>query len=268
VGSGVTEYSAGDRVAGTFFPAWNSGPFEMSYHTTALGGPGADGMLAEYVTLPTAALVRIPEYLSFQQAACLPCAAVTAWQSLVVRGGLRKNQTILTLGTGGVSLFSLQIGLAMGCRVIVTSSRDEKLLRAKQLGATHTINYTTNPDWEKEVLRLTQKRGVDQVIEVGGGGTLPKSMASVSAGGHIALIGVLTGFDPPSESLFPLVAKNASLSGIYVGSRSDFQALNAFLSEHRIVPVIDRVFPWNSTTEAFELLESANHFGKIVIQII
>lgn len=267
VGSNVEGWSVGDRAMPNFFTAWKSGRFSMAYHGSALGGPGVDGMLAEFVELPADSLVPVPEHLTYEEAACLPCAAVTAWQALVVRGRLQSGDSILVLGTGGVSVFALQIGVAIGCTVIVTSSSDEKLERARKLGATHTINYKTHPDWEKEIHRLTNKRGVDHVVEVGGGGTLAKSMASVAAGGHIALVGVLTGFGPPTESLFPLVGKNATLSGIYVGSRADFLALNSFLAEHRIRPVVDRTYPFESAADAFDHLESAGHFGKVTVAI-
>ncbi len=267
IGSNVTGLSVGDRVMPNFFTAWKTGRFSMAYHGSALGGPGVDGMLTEYAELPADSLVPVPEHLSYEEAACLPCAAVTAWQALVVRGRLQPGDTILVLGTGGVSIFALQIGVAMGCQVFVTSSSDEKLERARKLGAAQTINYRTHPDWEKEVQRLTNKHGVDHVVEVGGGGTLAKSLASVAAGGHVALVGVLTGFGPPTESLFPLVGKNATLSGIYVGSRDDFRALNAFVTEHRIRPIVDRAFPFNAATDAFAHLEAAGHFGKVAVTI-
>ncbi|QEL17184.1 zinc-dependent alcohol dehydrogenase family protein [Limnoglobus roseus] len=267
VGSDVTVVRVGDRVTANFFTAWERGRFDMKYHASALGGPGADGMLAELVDLPASALVPIPEYLSFEEAACLPCAAVTAWSALMDRGRLQKGDTVLALGTGGVSIFALQLGVAADCPVVVTSSSDEKLERAAKLGAANGINYRTHPDWEKEVHRLTGKHGVDHVVEVGGGGTLTKSLASVAAGGHVALIGVLTGFGPPQDSLFPLVSKNATLSGIYVGSRENFVAMNEFLTAHQIRPVIDRAFAFAEATAAFAHLESGSHFGKIVVRL-
>lgn len=267
VGPGATGVAVGDRVMPNFFTAWKSGRFSMAYHASALGGPGVDGMLAEFAALPADSLVPIPEYLSYEEAACLPCAAVTAWQALIVRGNLQPGESILVLGTGGVSVFALQIGVAMGCPVIVTSSSDEKLGLARKLGATHAINYRTLPDWEKEIHRLTNRRGVDHVVEVGGGGTLAKSLASVAAGGHVALVGVLTGFGPPTEGLFPLLAKNATLSGIYVGSRADFVALAAFLEKHRLRPTVDRAYDFDAAAGAFAHLEAAGHFGKVVVRI-
>ncbi len=266
IGEGVTRFRVGDRVAGIFFRDWLSGPFELRHHKAALGG-SVHGMLREFVTLPEHALVSAPEHLSFEEAATLPCAAVTAWQALFNRGSLRAGETVLVLGTGGVSVFALQLATAAGARVVVTSSSDEKLDRASQLGAWATVNYKTTPDWDAEVWRLSEKRGVDHVVEVGGPGTLGKSMNSVAASGQIALIGVLTGFGAPDASLFPIVARNVRLDGIYVGSRADFEALNTFLTEHQIHPIIDRVFPFDEAREAFAHLRSAAHFGKIVISI-
>ncbi len=267
LGDGVSGVRVGDRVMPNFFTSWISGRFSMAHHATALGGPGCDGMLAELVAVPADSLVPIPEHLSFEEAATLPCAGVTAWQALVVRGRLQPGDAILALGTGGVSIFALQIGVAMGCPVFVTSGSDAKREKAMQLGAAHAVNSRTHPDWEKEIHRLTAKRGVDHVVEVGGGGTLAKSLASVAAGGHIALVGVLTGFGPPTESLFPALAKNATLSGIYVGSRDQFRDFAAFLATHRIRPVVDRTFPFDAAPEAFAHLDAAGHVGKIVIAI-
>lgn len=266
VGGGVTRFKPGDRVAACFFQDWIDGPFEMRYHGSALGGE-APGMLAEYVALPEQGWVKFPEHLSFQEAACLPCAAVTAWQALVVRGALAAGETVLALGTGGVSIFALQFAVALGARVIVTSSSDAKLERARGLGAWEGVNYQRTPDWEKEVWRLTDKRGVDHVVEVGGPGTLEKSLASLAAGGHVALIGVLTGFGAPTGSLFPLVTKNARMNGIYVGSRAHFEAMNQFIAERRLRPVIDRVFPFEQAAEAYRYQQSGGHFGKIVVEI-
>jgi NADPH:quinone reductase-like Zn-dependent oxidoreductase len=265
VGPGATRWQAGDRVAACFFQAWHDGPFDMAYHKSDLGG-SIDGMLAEEVVLDEHGLVRVPDYLSFEQAACLPCAAVTAWNGLVTRGALQAGQTVLVQGTGGVSVFALQIAAAMGARVIITSSSDAKLAKAKELGAAEGVNYRTTPDWEKEVWRLTDKRGVDHVVEVGGPGTLDKSLQSVAAGGHIAQIGVLTGFQPASVNMFNAVAKNARLDGIYVGSRMHFETMNAFFEQHQIRPVIDRTFPFEEAEAAYRHLESGNHFGKVVIR--
>jgi NADPH:quinone reductase-like Zn-dependent oxidoreductase len=186
---------------------------------------------------------------------------------LFSRGDLQAGETVLCLGTGGVSIFALQLAKAANARVIITSSSDEKLARARELGAAEIVNYQTYPDWEKEVWRLTEKQGVDHVVEVGGSGTLEKSMACVAAGGHIAMIGVLTGFGPPTSGLFPLMTRNARLDGIYAGSRRDFEALNAFLETHNLHPIIDKVFPFAQARDAFALMASGQHFGKIVVTL-
>ena len=265
-GAGVTRFRIGDRVAGIFFRDWLSGPFELRHHKAALGG-SVHGMLGEFVALPEHALVELPAHLSFEEGATLPCAAVTAWQALFTRGELKAGESVLVLGTGGVSVFALQLATAAEAHVIVTSSSDEKLERARPLGAWATVNYKTTPDWDAEVWRITEKRGVDHVVEVGGPGTLGRSMNSIAASGQIALIGVLTGFGAPEASLFPIVARNVRLDGIYVGSRADFEALNTFLTDHQIHPVIDRIFPFAEAREAFAHLRSAAHFGKIVISV-
>ena len=266
VGPDVTAWKPGDRVAGCFFPKWEGGKFDMAHHKADLGGT-IDGMLAEEVVLPAGGVVRVPDHLSFEEAACLPCAAVTAWTAMTDRGNLTPGDTLLTLGTGGVSVFALQFGVALGATVIVTSSDDAKLARAKELGATHTVNYKTHPDWDKEVGKLTDRRGADMVIEVGGPGTLGKSMNSVAASGTIGLIGVLTGFGPPTESLFPLLARNVTVNGIYVGSRANFEAMNQFLAENQIKPVIDRSFAFAEADAAFAHLASGSHFGKVVVRV-
>lgn len=267
VGEGVEEWKAGDRVALTFFRDWIEGPFQASHHGAARGG-SCDGVLAEQVVAPAHSLVRIPDSLDFAEAATLPCAALTAWHALMERGRpLRKDETVLCLGTGGVSIVALQIAKAAGARVIVTSSSDEKLERARSLGADETINYVRSPEWDAEVWRLTGKRGADRVIEVGGPGTIGRSMNSVANSGVISLIGVLTGFDPPDASLFTLVKKNAELHGIYVGSREMFVRMNDFIGRHGIHPVIDSLFGFEDAAEAYECLRAAGHLGKIVVGI-
>lgn len=266
VGAGVTRWRVGDRVAACFFPRWESGPFRLEHHRNDLGG-SIDGMLAEEVVTAESAIVAVPEHLSFEEAACLPCAALTAWYALTTRGGFEPGHSVLALGTGGVSIFALQFAVALGGTVIITSRSDEKLERARDLGATHTVNSTAVPDWDKEVWRLTGERGVDHVIEVGGPGTLEKSMKCVTPGGQIALIGVLTGFSAPRTSLFPLMARNARLDGIYVGSRADFETMNAFIERTKIKPVIDRVFPFSEAVAAYDYLEGGSHVGKVVIRM-
>lgn len=267
LGEGVTGWNPGDRVALTFFRDWISGPFSMDYHSAARGG-SCDGVLSEIVVTPAHGLVAMPSSLDFAGAAALPCAALTAWHALMERGRpLKPGETVLCLGTGGVSIFALQIAKAAGARVVVTSSSDEKLDRARKLGADATINYRETPEWDREVWRITEKRGVDRVIEVGGPGTIGRSMNALAAGGVVSLIGVLTGFEPPDASLFPLVKKNASLNGIYVGSREMFVRMNAFLEDHAIAPVVDRVFTFEEAPEAYDLLRNGGHFGKIVVTL-
>ena len=266
VGEGVTQFAVGDQVAGCFFSEWESGGFAMRYHKAALGG-STDGMLSEYLVLPESGVVAMPSHLNFEEAACLPCAAVTAWHALFVRGGLSEGEIVLALGTGGVSIFALQLATAAGARVIVTSSSNEKLEHAKSMGAWQTINYREHEDWDGEVWRLTEKHGADHVVEVGGPGTLGRSMKSVAAGGNIALIGVLTGKGASDDSLFPLVTKNADLNAIYVGSREMFSDLNRFMETHDIRPVIDRSFAFEEVPQAYGHLRSGAHFGKVVVRV-
>ena len=266
VGKNVRDWMVGDRVAGCFFQKWQSEPFEMSYHKTDLGG-SVDGMLQEHICLPSTGIVRIPSYMDFAQASTLPCAALTAWYALVARGSLQKEQTVLCIGTGGVSVFALQIATALGARVIITSSDHQKEERAMQLGAWKTVNYVDTPNWSEEIIRITNGRGVDHVVEVGGPGTLEQSMKAVAPSGHIALIGVLTGFGAPTTSLFPLLAKNVRVNGIYVGPRDEFVRMNDFLESNKLQPVIDNVFCMKDAPLAFEYLHSGKHFGKVVISL-
>jgi NADPH:quinone reductase-like Zn-dependent oxidoreductase len=266
VGKKVTLWKPGDRLVGCFFPLWQAEPFDLIHHKNDLGGT-LDGMLQSYRVLPETGWVRIPDYLDFEQAATLPCAALTAWYALVARGGLRTGQSVLALGTGGVSIFALQIAKAFGARVYITSGDDAKLERAKSVGADYCVNYKTTPDWAGAIWQATNDRGVDHVVEVGGPGTLEQSMRAVAAGGQIALIGVLTGFGAPASSLFPLLARNVRLNGIYVGPRSEFLRMNEFFQTHQIAPIIDQKFSMDRAPEAFRYLASGHHFGKVVIQV-
>ncbi len=265
IGEGVSEWKVGDRVCVNFFRDWQSGRFQNRYHDAALGG-SVDGMLSEIVTFPAHSLVEIPAHFSFEDAATLPCAALTAWCGLQ-RGQFTPGDSVLLQGTGGVSIWGLQIVVAAGGSAIITSSSDEKLERAREMGANFGINYKTAPDWDKEVWRITAKRGVDHVLEVGGPETLGKSLSSVASGGHIAQIGVLTGFAAPDVSLFPLVSKNATMSGIYVGDVESFAAFVRFLNATKIQPVIDKTFAFENALDAYAYLKSGAHFGKIVISI-
>lgn len=267
LGDGVTDWELGDRVAPIFFRDWTDGRFETAYHDAARGG-SCDGVLAEAIVAPAHSLAPVPEHLTFPEAATLPCAALTAWHALMERGRpVGPGDTVLCLGTGGVSVFALQLAKAAGARVIVTSRSDEKLDMARSLGADATVNYLETPQWDEEVWRLTDRRGADRIVEVGGPGTLGRSMNSVAAGGVISLIGVLTGFAAPDAGLFPLLTRNAEIHGIYVGSREMFLRMNAFLETHRIRPAIDRTFPFEEAPAAYAHLESGAHFGKVVVEV-
>lgn len=265
LGEGVAPWKIGDRVCVNFFRDWQGGRFQARYHDAALGG-SVDGMLSEIAVFPAHSLVEIPDFYSYEEAATLPCAALTAWCALR-RGGFAPGDSVLLQGTGGVSIFGLQFALAGGGTAIITSSSDQKLAKALEMGASHGINYQTTPDWGQEVWELTAKRGVDHVLEVGGPQTLEKSLHSVANGGHIAQIGVLTGFEAPPTSLFPLVSKNATLSGIYVGDTESFAAMARFLNASKLRPIIDRVFAFDEAGAAYEYLQSGAHFGKIVVSI-
>jgi len=263
VGEGVSTVKVGDRVASTFFQGWVSGGYNEAVGKTALGG-AIDGVLAERVVLEADGVVPIPGDLSFEEAATLPCAALTAWHGLVESGHVKAGESVLVQGTGGVSLFALQFARLHGARVIVTSSGDEKLRKAMAMGASDGVNYKDTPDWDKRVVELTGGVGVDHVVEVGGSGTLGRSVQAVRAGGHIALIGVLTqgDFDPR-----PLLMRSIRLQGIYVGSRTMFEAMNRAIALHGVRPTIDRVFPMEQAADALGYLESAGHFGKVVVRI-
>jgi NADPH:quinone reductase-like Zn-dependent oxidoreductase len=263
VGDGVSRWKTGDRVAGSFFQGWSSGAFRREIMGTALGG-ALGGMLAEFVVLSEDGVVAIPPHLSFEAAATLPCAGVTAWHALVVRGHVAADQTVLLLGTGGVSIFALQIAKMHGARTIITSSSDEKLARAKALGADETINYRTTPDWDEEVFRLTDKAGADHVVEVGGTNTFPKSLRSLGVNGQVHVVGGVSGFtsDVP---LREILGRLATINGIFVGSSAMFEALNRALALNKIQPVIDRVFPFADAVAAYRHLQSGSHFGKVVI---
>jgi NADPH:quinone reductase-like Zn-dependent oxidoreductase len=262
-GPGVTRWKAGDRVAGCFFQDWSAGGITAPAMATALGG-ALDGVLAEEAVLREGGLVAVPDHLSFEEAACLPCAGLTAWNCLIAGGGLKAGDTVLLLGTGGVSILALQFALAAGARVIITSSSNEKLDRARTMGAHETINYVETPEWAKRVLELTDGRGADHVLEVGGPGTMEQSIDAAAVGGHIAYVGVLTG---GAINPLGLMRKSVRLQGVYVGSRAMFEDMNRTLALHDLHPVIDRAFPFAESREAFHHMKAAGHFGKIVITI-
>lgn len=263
VGDGVTEFRAGDRVAGTFFQPTAGG---ASAGEAPLGSP-LNGVLAEHRLFYERGLVHVPAGYSFEEAASLPCAAVTAWHALMEAGDpIRPGQTVLALGTGGVSTFAILFAAAAGARVIVTSSSDEKLAKATELGADLTVNYQKTPDWDQAVMDLTDGHGADAIIEVGGVGTLGRSFQSVARGGKIGLIGLLADADQ-NPAPYPLMMKGAALHGIFVGDRPMFQAMNRAIEANDVHPVIDRVFPFEEAAEAYRYMESADHMGKIVVSI-
>ena len=270
VGEGVTRVKAGDRVAGIFMQKWLDGSLTEDKAKSSLGGgsrsapEAADGMLAEYTVLHEDGVVHVPEHLTDEEAATLPCAAVTAWHALIGYGGLKAGDTVLTQGTGGVSLFALQFAKMTGARVLLTSSSDAKLQRAAKLGADDGINYKTIPDWDRRVRELTGDRGVDHVVELGGAGTLGRSLKAVRVAGRISLIGVLSGGGEVNP--MPILMKNVRVQGIYVGSRAMFEAMNRAIGQHKLRPVVDRVFPFAEAREALRYMESQAHFGKVCIR--
>ena len=264
VGPGVTEFRPGDVVVSCFFPTWQDGPPAVGSFAT-VPGDGVDGFAREIVTLPATAFTRAPANFKHAEAATLTTAGLTAWRALVVEGGLKAGDTVLVLGTGGVSIFALQIAVAMGAQVIATSSSDEKLARVRALGAAHTINYKSEPEWGARVRDLTQGRGVDHVVEVGGPGTLPQSIAAVRVGGIITLIGVLTGRGGAVPTAAMMV-KQARLQGLIVGSRREQQDFVHAIDAMGLKPVIDRTFPLDDIAEAFRYQQSGSHFGKICLE--
>lgn len=267
VGEGVTRIRTGDRVAGIFLPGWIDGEVTPEkLQTPSLGGVGLDGTLAEYVSFGEETVVRVPEHLSDEEAATLPLAAVTAWHAVIRRSGVKRGDTVLVQGTGGVSLFSLQFAHMAGARVIVTSSSDEKLRRAGGLGAVHGINYKESPDWDERVLEITGKRGVDHVIEVVGAENLTRSLNAVRMSGSISVIGLLGGTSAQIET-FGFVEKNVRLNGIYIGSREMFEEMNQAITEHGLKPVVDRVFAFDEVQDALRYLETGSHFGKVCVRL-
>ena len=265
VGEEVKDLRVGDRVASLFFPNWQAGQATPHAISGALGAEGP-GVLTPHFVTEASGLIRIPDSLSFEEAATLPCAALTAWHALFEAGPLKPGQTVLLQGTGGVSIFALQFAKAAGAKVIITSSSDEKLAQALQLGADHGINYRRTPEWQDEALRLTGGHGVDGVVEVGGPGTLERSLLSVRTGGRIAYIGVLTGLAGAANPMM-LIPRLAAIHGIFVGSRQMFADMLQAIAEKHIRPVIDRQFGFDEVPAALAHMERGAHFGKIVIQV-
>jgi NADPH:quinone reductase-like Zn-dependent oxidoreductase len=266
IGSGVSRVKVGDRVATTVFQRWLDGdvPPPDAYGSVLAGA--VDGVLADHVVLPEHGLVHVPEHLSDEEASTLPCAALTAWHALMTTGRTRPGDTILVQGTGGVSIFALQFGLLAGARVIATSKSDDKLDRARKLGAWETINYMTTPDWAERAVELTGGDGVDHVVEVGGPGTTDQSIKAARRGDTVFLIGVLTGLDARIDP-HPIALKGLRLQGIIVGSRAMFEEMNRAIAASGLKPVIDRVFPFDEAREALRHLQRAGHVGKVVISV-
>ncbi|WP_146654908.1 zinc-dependent alcohol dehydrogenase family protein [Labilithrix luteola] len=267
LGDGVTRWKIGDRVAGAYFPTWQGGPMRPEYFERQVGARVTDGWLAESIVLPESGLVRLPDYLSFEEAATLPCAAVTAWVSLFEAAVRPKlGSTIVVLGTGGVSLFAAQLALAEGLRVIATTSSNDKAEKLRKLGVRDIINYRETPEWHEEVLRLTGGEGADHILEVGGAGTLPRSLQAVRFAGTVTLLGFLTGTDLKVDPL-PVLFRASRLEGVVVGSVQSFEAMNRGLEATKIRPVVDEVFPFERATEALAKMKAATHFGKIVVRV-
>jgi NADPH:quinone reductase-like Zn-dependent oxidoreductase len=266
VGANASKWSVGDRVMPIFMQGWIEGEVDFQKARTALGGD-RDGCLREFAAFDENGLTRIPDHLSYEEAATLPCAGLTAYRALFISGGLKPDDTVLIQGTGGVSIFALQMASVYGCRTFVISSSDEKLRRAQELGADELINYKERPDWDRAVLDLTDRRGVDHIVEVGGAGTLQKSLNAVKMGGHIAVIGALSGATGEFSPVTVLM-KAIRLQGIFVGSRQMFEQMNLWLCQHNnLKPVIERVFDFSEVKDALNYMESAAHFGKIVVKV-
>jgi len=266
IGDAVKGWAPGDRVCANFALDHVFGNTNSDIKNSALGAP-IDGVLTEYKILPAHSLVRIPEHLSYEEASTLPCAAVTAYNALMGPIPLKGGDTVLVQGTGGVSIFALQLAVASGATVIATSSSDRKLQIAKELGARHLINYKTTPDWDQEVLKLTDGRGVDHVVEVGGPGTLTKSLNALCHGGCVHIIGFVAGGGDISSAPLQLIGKAAVMRGILIGSRTQFEDMNRLITAVGLRPVVDKVFSFEEVRAAYEHLESQQHVGKVVIKV-
>jgi NADPH:quinone reductase-like Zn-dependent oxidoreductase len=264
VGEGVTRVKPGDRVAGIFMQNWIDGPADAAKIRGALGGE-IDGVLAEFAVLREDGVVRFPEHLSYEEAATLPCAAVTAWNAVVHAGDVKAGDFVLIQGTGGVSIFALQFAKLLGAQVLGISSSDAKLERAKKLGLTAGVNYRENPDWEKWVVEHTEGRGADLIVEVGGAGTFTRSLRALRIGGVVAQIGVLSQSTEGIE-IAPMLYKQVNLRGIYVGSRANFEEMNRAIAQHGVQPSIDEVFSFDQLPAALRRMESGGHFGKLVLR--
>jgi NADPH:quinone reductase-like Zn-dependent oxidoreductase len=265
LGEHASRFKIGDRVSGIFTQSWISGEPTQENWVSTLGSP-LNGLLAEYVVLPEEGLVRVSDQLTDEEAAALPCAGVTAWHAIVEEGKVKAGETVVVQGTGGVSLFALQFAKLQGASVIVTSSSDEKLIRAKEWGADFGINYVTTPDWDKVVLEQTGGRGADHIIDLGGAATLNKSIASLRVGGQISMVGGLSGYHVAGFDIIPAIQRKARLQAINVGSRDMFESMNQAIEQSGLRPIIDRVFPFEQSAQALHYLANGSYLGKICIK--
>ena len=263
-GSAVRDYNVADRVMPIFMPQWQSGELKLEYGKGALGNL-VDGTLCEYAALPATALVKVPEQIDSISAATLPCAGLTAWNALVTAGNLRAGQKVLLLGTGGVSVFALQIAKTLGAEVFITSGSNEKLNKAKGLGADHLINYRDNPEWSKTIWEITNKQGVDIVVETGGADTFNQSLQCAGANATISLIGVLSGTSS-KVNLPDIYRRMLQIKGIFVGSRENLESFTAFYAKEKLKPVIDKTFTFEQAAEAYDYFRRQEHFGKILVR--
>ncbi|MBS0334590.1 MAG: NAD(P)-dependent alcohol dehydrogenase [Proteobacteria bacterium] len=264
VGPGVTRVKPGDRVATLFFQRWISGPPNLDKLSSSLGSP-IPGAGRELAVFSADGVSKVPDFLTDQEVATLPCAALTAWRAIYEDADLRPGDTVVLQGTGGVSIFGLQFAHATGLRTLITSSSDEKLARAKALGADHLVNYRQTPEWSGRVREVTGGVGTDLIIEVGGGGTIEQSLKAIRIGGHIAIVGVVAGFGGGFNPAV-LIGNSAKVQGLSVGSRDMFEAMCRLIDLHRIRPVVDKVFPWTEARAAFAAMQAGEHFGKIVLE--
>ncbi|MGM0884259.1 MAG: zinc-dependent alcohol dehydrogenase family protein [Bacillota bacterium] len=264
LGEQASRFKIGDRVSAIFTQSWISGEPTQEGWVSTLGNP-LDGLLAEYAVIHEEGLVRVPEHLTDEEAAALPCAGVTAWHAIVEEGRVKAGDTVVVQGTGGVSLFALQFAKLHGATVIVTSSSNEKLERARSLGADFGVNYRSNPDWDKAVLEYTDGRGADLIVDLGGAATLNRSLTALRVGGQISIVGILSGASVEGFDIVPAILKKARLQAINVGSRDMFEAMNRAIGQNALRPAIDRVFPFEQAVDALHYLAKGTHFGKICI---
>ncbi|MBD3921938.1 NAD(P)-dependent alcohol dehydrogenase [Paenibacillus sp. PR3] len=264
LGDQASKFKIGERVSPIFTQSWTTGEPTQANWVSTLGSP-FDGLLAEYVVLPEEGLVRVPDHLTDEEAATLPCAAVTAWHAIVEEGQVKAGDTVVVQGTGGVSIFALQFAKLLGARVIATSSSDEKLERAKALGADYGINYRTSPDWEQDVLAFTEGRGADHIVDLGGGSTLNRSLAALKVGGQISIVGLLSGAVVNDFAIVPAILRKARLQAINVGSREMFERMNLAIEQHELHPIIDRSFPFTHSLDALRYMAQGSAFGKVTI---